>query len=145
MAEISASAASTIRRSSVVNAACGNTFSATRTWKATDACGNTNVCSQTVSVVDTNGNVYNLSSLTDTLGRTPLGGGPADTSGCVSSLPVSSAYVTTYLGPNGARNPIKTCFAYLTLQTNFGIAGIPDFPNQHSQAAGDPTTAFVPG
>src|SRR5947209_1716324 len=85
-----------------------------------------------VSVVDTNGNVYNLSSLTDTLGRTPFGGGggPADTSGCVSSLPVSSAYVTTYLGPNGVSNPIKTCFAYLTLQTNFGISGIPDFPNQ---------------
>ena len=60
------------------------------------------------------------------------------------TLPVSSAYLTTYLGPNGARNPIKTCFAYLTLQTNFGIAGIPDFPNQHSQEAGDPTTAFVP-
>src|SRR6185436_15734375 len=39
--------------STTTNALCGSTFSATRTWEATDACGNKAQCSQTVTVVDT--------------------------------------------------------------------------------------------
>ncbi len=37
----------------VTNQTCGSTFSATRTWKATDACGNVANCSQTINVIDT--------------------------------------------------------------------------------------------
>jgi hypothetical protein len=39
--------------STVTNSSCGNTFSATRTWEATDSCTNASRCSQTVTVVDT--------------------------------------------------------------------------------------------
>jgi hypothetical protein len=48
---ISSSATVTVL-STVTNADCGNGFSATRTWQASDACGNSATCSQTVRVVD---------------------------------------------------------------------------------------------
>ena len=37
----------------VTNALCGNTYSATRAWRATDSCTNSAQCSQTVTVIDT--------------------------------------------------------------------------------------------
>jgi len=46
----------------VTNAACGSTFSATRTWQATDACGNFARCSQTVTILDTTAPVINCSA-----------------------------------------------------------------------------------
>ena len=38
--------------SSTTNSICGDIFTATWTWRATDACGNSNECSQTVTVLD---------------------------------------------------------------------------------------------
>jgi hypothetical protein len=51
--------------STVTNAACGNTFSATRTWMAADACGNSAQCSQTVRVSDTTAPAVSLLSPTN--------------------------------------------------------------------------------
>ncbi len=39
--------------STVTNAQCGRTFTATRVWRATDVCGNASTCTQVVTVVDT--------------------------------------------------------------------------------------------
>ncbi len=42
----------------ITNAACGNTYSATRTWQATDSCTNISTCNQTIFVVDTTPPVF---------------------------------------------------------------------------------------
>jgi hypothetical protein len=44
-----------------ISEGCANTFTATRTWRATDDCGLTATCSQTVTVVDTTGPIINCS------------------------------------------------------------------------------------
>jgi subtilisin-like proprotein convertase family protein len=52
------SGASVVIVGTTTNLLCGNTFSATRTWRATDACGNTSECSQTVTMIDTTAPVF---------------------------------------------------------------------------------------
>jgi hypothetical protein len=51
--------------STLTNVTCGNSFSATRTWQATDPCGNSAQCSQRVSVIDTTAPSINITSPTN--------------------------------------------------------------------------------
>lgn len=78
------------------------------------------------SVVDRNGNIISESStatLTDTLGvqvLTQTGGNPTQTGG--------AAYVATYTDPNGHAATVTLSWTSYTVQTNFGCAGITDYP-----------------
>jgi RHS repeat-associated protein len=73
---------------------------------------------------DANGNF--LSGGLDTLGRTgsPAGVTIVSTAGCVSSLPLSSAYTENFVGPTGTAEQVKMCFGTLTFQTAFGQPGV---------------------
>jgi len=51
--------------STLTNAGCGNSFSAKRTWQATDPCGNSAQCSQTVTVIDSTAPVVTIISPTN--------------------------------------------------------------------------------
>src|SRR5205807_1843095 len=42
----------------------------------------------------------------------------------------SPATITTYPGPNGTVNPVKTCFALVNVHTNFGVSGTREWPIQ---------------
>jgi RHS repeat-associated protein len=94
-------------------------------------------CSQTgfaQQVTDSNGNQVsfrtplNPTPGTDTMGRTqPLASMTStDTTGCVSSLPIASAWFVPYTSPNGAQQQVKVCYATLQLQTAFSVSGIQD-------------------
>ena len=54
-----------ISSGTVTNPACGNTFVATQTWRATDASGNFSECSQVVTVVDTTPPFVSITSPAD--------------------------------------------------------------------------------
>src|SRR5205807_5582325 len=78
---------------------------------------------------------YQFTGATDTLGRlysTAATFSPTtDLSGCVSASSLSSpATITTYPGPNGTVNPVKTCFALVNVHTNFGVSGTREWPIQ---------------
>jgi len=55
----------TLTVDTITNLACGNTFTAVRTWRVTDASGNRAECSQTVSVVDTTPPTVSIASPTN--------------------------------------------------------------------------------
>ena len=93
--------------STVTNPLCGTTFSATRTWVATDFCGNTNTCSQTLTVLDTTPPVILCSSnilveCTGGLGRavtfTISASDACNTNVVVTSTPLSGSFFS--LGTN---------------------------------------------
>jgi RHS repeat-associated protein len=73
---------------------------------------------------DANGNF--LSGGLDTLGRTESPGSvtTVSTAGCVSSLPLSSAYTENFVGPTGTAEQVKMCLGTLTFQTEFGQPGV---------------------
>ncbi|HXO00272.1 MAG TPA: RHS repeat-associated core domain-containing protein [Candidatus Acidoferrales bacterium] len=86
-------------------------------------------CQQSASAdpIDSNGNVYGL---TDTLGRTDLTATTTTNStGCVSSLPFSSATIYSYTGPTGTAETLEVCYATITYQTNFTQAGVVQVQN----------------
>jgi len=55
----------TILVTTVTNFGCGRTYTATRTWRATDASGNSAECSQTVTVLDTTAPTVAITSPTN--------------------------------------------------------------------------------
>jgi RHS repeat-associated protein len=99
------------------------------------------------TLTDANGN-YIQSGL-DTLGRemSPTGSSSISTSGCVSSLPLSSATIETFTGPTGASEQVKLCFGTLTFLTSFAQSGVTE--SQSTGSGGTKTinplvTLFLP-
>jgi RHS repeat-associated protein len=89
----------------------------------------TTTCQQAAlpAVVDSNGNEYGL---TDTLGRTvPTPTTTTNTTGCVSTLPISSVTTYSYTGPTGAAETLEVCYGTLTYQTDFAQSGVQEVQN----------------
>jgi YD repeat-containing protein len=92
------------------------------------------------AATDANGNIFSMpdnNPWTDTMGRTaPSGfaGGALYTAappspGCPASSLTYYGYVTsTYPAANGGTNQIILCYGTLSLQTNFGISGVDEYP-----------------
>src|SRR6478672_2663471 len=94
-------------------------------------------CPQTAGaqrITDSNGNVMNVfdpaNTLylgSDTLSRTPpLASITATTvyDDCVSTNPVTSAWLLDYKAPDGSTRQMKMCFAQIPLQTAFNLMGV---------------------
>jgi hypothetical protein len=74
----------TLSSADVVTKGCGNTYSVTRTWTATDACGNTSTASQTINVQDVTAPVIAALPAPSTIscGSTPVFAQATATDGC---------------------------------------------------------------
>ena len=107
-----------------------------------------------VAATDANGNMFSMplnSVWTDTLGRpAPLGftatGGvnfsnpPAP--GCPATAQTYYGYgLAPYAAANGGTNQILMCYGNLTLQSNFGVSGVQEFPG----AVANPPITVITG
>src|SRR5579864_5798455 len=102
-------------------------------------------------VTDSNGNRLSSSSSSalDTLGR-PMpfttGNSTTDYSGCVTSHTMAWAYVLNYNAPDGTVRSAKLCYAYINIQTAFGVSGIyeaQNYPSPHTIQVGELVTLVM--
>jgi hypothetical protein len=87
--------------STTTNFTCGNTFSMTRTWRATDTCTNSATCSQTVTVQDNTPPAVTVNPGADTTiecPAAPVFSPPTFVDACAGPVTPSVATVTNTVG-----------------------------------------------